>query len=244
MANMKDYIWVFPIIAGILAFIAIVTPVASINLMGTVTANLWMWDLYIYNYGGMLVGTDFITEPMVMIPSLIATILIAIGGVGSLVSGITLKRNDKIRKVIIPSAILGILFILAELLWLILVPLNFPIESYLGPPPPGVTYDFWNINAYGISMSLHTVNFGVIGGFLAAGLAFGGAGAAYYYSKEREEKIPEKKEPKPPVEKTKPSDAPTLKFCPECGADIEDPSLKFCGKCGHEFKGIPMTQVQ
>jgi len=244
MADVKKYIWVVPIIVGILAIVTLITPVASLNLYQSGTGNLWMWDLYVYNIAGILVGTEFVTEPMVMIPSLIATSLIAIGGVVSLVSGIILKRNDEIRKVIIPSAIMGILFIVAELLWLILVPLNFPIESYLGTPPPGFTYDFWNIRAYGMSISLHTVNFGFIGGFLAAGLAFGGAGAAHYYSKEREEKMPKEKEISPPTEEARPPEKTEFEFCPECGAKIDDPSLKFCGKCGHEFKGIPMTQVQ
>ena len=236
MTDFKKYIWVFPIIVGILAIVSLLTPVVSMNLFGVATANLWMWDLYIYNFIGLLVGTDFITEPMVMIPSLIATSLIAIGGVGSLVTGIILKRNDEIRKGIIPSALMGILFIVAELLWLIVVPLNFPIDDYLGPAPLGTSYDFWNINIAGLNISLHTVNFGLIGGFLAAGLAFGAAGAAHYYSKEREVIIPEKKEIVPMTKKPTASETSKLKFCQECGAEIEDPDVKFCGKCGFALK--------
>jgi len=236
MAETRKYVWVIPIIAGIVAIISLVTPVASMNLMGIATANLWIWDMYVYDFGGMIVGTDFITVPMVMIPSLIATSLIAIGGVVSLVTGIILKNNDNLRKGVVPSALMGILFIVAELLWFVLVPSNFPMETYLGPAPPGASYNFWNISVLGMSMSLHTVGFGLIGGFLAAAIAFGAAGAASYYSKERKEKIPKIEEISPPTEEASPPEKTGFEFCPECGAKIEDSEIKFCGKCGFEFK--------
>ena len=239
MTEVKKFVWVIPIIAGIVAIVSLLTPVASLNYMGMLTANLWMWDLYIHDFSAVLgpSGTGFITEPMVMIPSLIATGLIVIGGVGSLVSGAILKNNDDIRKGIIPSALMGILFIVGELLWIILVPLNFPMETYFGTIPPGMgTLTFWNISVMGLSMNLHTVGFGFIGGILAAILAFGAAGAASYYSKERKEKIPKKEEISPPTEETSPPEKTEFEFCPECGAKIEDSEIKFCGKCGFEFK--------
>ena len=194
MTEVKKYIWVFPVIVGILAIVSLLTPVASMDYMGMgmLTADLWMWDLYTYNFNMVLVGTEFVTELMVMIPSLITTSLIAIGGAVSLVCGLRLRRNGDIRKIIAPSALMGILFIVGELLWLILVPANFPMETFFGPLPPEIT--FWNISSMGITIPMHTMGFGVIGGFLAAILAFIAAGVARYYSKEREVIVPEKKE--------------------------------------------------
>jgi len=236
MADVKKYVWAIPVIAGILAIVSLLTPVASLNYMGMMTANLWMWDLYTHNFLGLSSSTEFITEPMVMIPSLIATSLIVIGGVGCIASGIILRNNDELRKGIIPSALMGTLIIVGEFLWLILVPLNFPIEDYFPPLPPGMSLTFWNLSYSGISISLHIVGFGLIGGFLAAGLAYGGAGAARYYSKERKVIVPEKKEIIPPTKEPPASETLELKFCPECGAKIEDPEIKFCGKCGFELK--------
>ena len=47
------------------------------------------------------------------------------------------------------------------------------METYFGSVPPGMgTLTFWNLSALGISISLHTVGFGLIGGILAAVLAF------------------------------------------------------------------------
>ena len=239
MTDVKKYVWVIPAIAGIIAIISLLTPVASLNYMGMLSANLWMWDLYVYNFSGAMgpVGTEFVTEPMVMIPSLISTSLIAIGGVGSLITGAILKNNDELRKGVIPSALMGVLVIIGAFLWLILVPTNFPMETYFGSVPPGMgTLTFWNLSAMGISISLHTVGFGFIGGILAAILAFGGAGAARYYSKEREVMVPEKKEIAYPTKGPTASETPDLKFCPECGAELEDPDIKFCGKCGFDLK--------
>ena len=241
MTDVKKYVWVVPIIVGILVIVTLLTPVGSVNIpspFGDLTANLWMWDLYVYDFSATMgpAGTEFVTEPMVMIPSLISTSLIAVGGVGSLASGIILKNNDETRKGIIPSALMGILFIVGAFLWLILVPANFPMEKYFGPTPPGGSLTFWNISGFGITMNLHSVGFGLIGTFIAAGLAFGSAGAAYYYSKEREVIVPEKKETAPPTKEPTASETPELKFCPECGAEIEDLEIKFCGKCGFEFK--------
>jgi hypothetical protein len=194
-----------------------------------------MWNLYTYNIS-LVTGADFITEPMVMIPGLIATILIVIGGVGSLGTGIMLRNSDKLRKGIVPSALMGIMFIISGLLWLILVPTNFPMGDYFPPAPPGGTLTFWAVGFGGMNVNLHTVNFGLIGTFITAVLAFGGAGAASYYSKEREVKDLEKKEIVPPTKEPTASETPELKFCPECGAEIEDPDIKFCGKCGFVLK--------
>ena len=183
MSEIKIKIWVFPVIVGTFAILSLLTPVASLNIMGGAIANLWMWDLYVYNYGGIVVGAEFISDPMVMLPSLIATSLIVIAGAASILSGFLVRKSDNIRKIVIPTALVGILFIVGALVWYVLVPANFPMEAYLGPPPSGGTMDLWNMNYMGTSTPLHTIGFGFIGGFLAGGLAFGTMGAALYYSK-------------------------------------------------------------
>lgn len=182
MSEIKIKVWVFPVITGALAILSLLTPVASLNFMGVEVANLWMWDLYVYDYGGVVVGAEFISDPTVMIPSLIATSLIVIAGVASITSGLLIRKSDNVRKIVIPSALMGILFITGALVWFALVPANFPIEAYLGPPPLGGTMDLWSMTYMGTRVSLHTMGFGLIGVFLAGGLAFGTMGLALYYS--------------------------------------------------------------
>ncbi len=46
MADVKKYVWVIPVITGIIAIISLLTPVASANFIGAASANLWIWDLY------------------------------------------------------------------------------------------------------------------------------------------------------------------------------------------------------
>jgi hypothetical protein len=238
MPEIREYIWAFPVVAGVIAIASLLIPAASMNLMGMMTATLWYWDLYTYNFGGgVLVGTEFIMEPMVLTFSMITTGIFAVSGIYLLLSGIKARKTDmELRKMVNPLVAFGVLLLISTILWLILVPMFFPIEDFLGPPPPGYTYDFWSMSYMGMKISLHTINFGVIGGFLGGAVAIGGGAVANYYSKERDMKIPEKKEIKPPVEKAAPSEKAKFEFCPECGAKIEDSETKFCGKCGFEFK--------
>jgi len=229
MTDVKKYIWVFPLIGGIITLISLVTPAVSVNLMGMITASLWFWDLYTWNFTMLSSGTEFVMEPLVLIPSLISTCLLTIGGILLLVTAMRLKRRN-LEQVNIetPSILGGVVILIAEIVWLSMVPTFFPLAKYYGSYPGS----FWSL--YGLSF--HTVGFGIIGGFFSTVIAFGGAGAAHYYSKEREVKFPEKKEIAPPTKEPTASETPEQKFCTECGAEIEDPDIKFCGKCGFELK--------
>ena len=196
----------------------------------SIRADLWLWGLYDYNLGGGVVGSDFV----MLGASVIITVIIALGGILLIGSSIGVRKN--LRNVKNFSIIAGMLILVAELLWVIIVPTFFPMEQYWGVIPPGVTLTFWTFSYMGVSLTLHAVGFGFIGGILAVIIAFGGAGAAKYYSKERDVKVPEKRETVPPTKEPTASETPELKFCPECGAELEDPEIKFCGKCGFEFK--------
>ena len=238
MTEIRDYIWVFPIVAGVLAIFSLLAPALSSSYMGFITTNLWFWDLYNYNFLGIYTGTVFVPETMVIVSSLITTAILATGGIVLLVSGMANKSGRfELKTVRNLSLLFGVLFIISDILWLIMVPMNFPIETYFpNPDPLTITITFWNMSAMGGSIPLHNVGFGIIGAFISAGIAFGGMGAAHYYSKERPVKIPEKKEVIPPTKEPSPPVKAEFDTCPECGAKIEDPSIKFCGKCGFEFK--------
>jgi hypothetical protein len=49
-------------------------------------------------------------------------------------------------------------------------------------------------------------------------------------------KVPDKKDKILLTKEPTTSETSELKFCPECGAELEDPDIKFCGKCGFDLK--------
>ncbi|MFX0018301.1 MAG: zinc ribbon domain-containing protein [Promethearchaeota archaeon] len=237
MTEARDYIWIIPLIAGILAIVSLLAPAAYFNFRFyaySIMDNLWLWGLYAAPPYGSPV--EFVPSPLVMIPSIVTTALIAVSGILLIVFAAKGKSGSDLLPVRNVSIITGILILASEILWLILVPLFFPIEVYWGGLPPSYEITFWSISYYGIHiMTIHNVGFGIIGGFIAAALSFIGMGAAHYFSKQRPEKISKSIEPILPSEKVEPTGKTDFIFCPECGAKIEDPNLKFCGNCGYEF---------
>jgi hypothetical protein len=164
------------------------------NFLGILRADLWLWDLYMNNASG-ITRVDFITDSFVLIPSIITTILISISSILLLLGSIQTKRRSyKLKTLRNISIISGAFILFAEILWLIMVPLFFPMTSYWDwfLSAYSTPYTFWSIPLLFFSYPLHQAGFGIIGGFLAMGLAFGGAGVAGYHSKERAIKIPEK----------------------------------------------------
>ena len=238
MTEIRDYIWVFPIVAGVFTVVSLLAPALSYSFLGYISTNLWFWGLYNYNFVTVYTGTVFVTETMVIVSSLITTGILATGGILLLLSGMANKSGRfELKTVRNLSLLCGVLIIISDIFWLIMVPMNFPIETYFpNPDPLTITITFWNMSIMGTPFPLHGVGFGVIGGFISAGIAFGSMGAAHYYSKERPVKIPEKKDVMPPTKEPSPPIKAEFDTCPECGAKVEDPSTKFCGKCGFEFK--------
>lgn len=245
MANAREYVWIIPIISAIFGILTLITPTASMStIFYPFSGNLWLWGLYVTNtYGGFLTAETayFITDILVLIPSLIATALIALSSILILVSSIQLKKNRDFSSLKTKAIITGLLFMLAEVLWLIMISLFFPVARFMGPPIPGMTYNFWTVNYSFVSIPLHSPGFGVIGGFIAGGISLVAAGVASHYSKERPVKPVTLKEPVAPVTTEAPQEveettATGTIFCPECGAKIEDPDAKFCGSCGHEYR--------
>ena len=236
MTEGRKYVWIIPLIAGILAIVSLLAPAAyfSFSYYGySILDNLWLWGLYAAPPYGTPV--EFVPSPLVMIPSIITTALIAISGILLIVFAAKARSRSELLPVRNVSILAGVLILASEILWLILVPLFFPMEDYWGTVPPGFELTFWSISYLGMSIRIHNVGFGIIGGIIAAVLSFVGMGTAHYFSKQRPEKISKTVVPVTPSEKLEPIDKSDFIFCPECGVKIEDPNLKFCGNCGHEF---------
>ena len=250
-------IFVLPLIAGTLVIIAIFTPATYLNYDETKDL-LWLWGLYILNSGATHVG-GFLGE--IIHPSYICSILIGTGGIILIIYAIKLRLGRKEFKNMRDISIFAALLILAgEILWLVLVPLLFPTESFLGLYIPGDILSVWRFNYIG-NMPLHYVGFAIIGGFIAVGLSFISIGVSHHYAKEElitipkrepiaipekeriaipekdrvSERMPEAEEIILPTETVTPKTSSGLNYCPACGKKVEVPNANFCTDCGHRF---------
>lgn len=236
MADIKKKIWIIPLIGGILAIVAtIAAPAVSMNFMGLARDSFWMWGFYTLEatMPGPESVAHFIPNLLALITSIVTTALIVVSGILLIVFAITSRKRSKLTLVRNISIIAGILILAGEILWLIMVPANFPYTQYgFWTGYPGT---FWKLCYGPMCFNMHGVGFGIIGGFIAAGLTFLGVGLASYYSKERPEKVIKAKKPVLPSEEKGTVSKTELLFCSECGSKIEDPNLKVCTNCGHKF---------
>ncbi len=235
-------VFIIPLIAGILVVISLLTPATYMNYDGT-KDYLWLWGLYIFDAGAVH-GIGFMGE--IIHPSYISAIFIGTGGIVLIVYAIKLRLGGKeFRNVRSISIFSALLIIAGEILWLILVPFFFPTE-FLGAYLPGDILSFWIFLYMSVNpVWIHNVSFGIIGGFIAAGLSFVSAGVAHRFSKRELITVPEKvkaPEKMPEAEKlilpTKtviPITSVELNYCPACGKKIEVPNANFCTECGHQF---------
>ena len=79
MAEIKDYIWIVPLIGGILALGAFFAPAAYVETGGTYF-YLWMWALVssqAWTSPGILIRrVEFLDNPDILIPSIILSVII------------------------------------------------------------------------------------------------------------------------------------------------------------------------
>ena len=226
MGKNYEYVWSIPLLGGILAIIAVLTPVASFNVMG-VSWNWWMWNLSVMGVSGFGSESVFISDVDFLIPSLITTSIMIL----SIISLLSLaakarKRKFDLKNFESTSIIIGFLLIGITIYYLLAIDSAFydglVVEGV--PFPAGLHY--WEV---------FNPSFGVIGPFLSATLAFVGAGVFRYYSKRKEDLIPSKMgilEKKGPIIKL----TKGLNFCPECGQKIISVTQRFCLNCGFELQ--------
>jgi len=88
LVNVKENLWLIVILAGILGIFSIFTPTLYIDIDD---AYIWVWNLYVSND---LIDFVQIDEPLFDI-GIVATIVIAIGTLVTLISGIVSKVKDK-----------------------------------------------------------------------------------------------------------------------------------------------------
>lgn len=109
MVNIKENLWIFAILAGILGILSLFTPTIYIS---SEDASIWVWNLYVSNYIVAFVQTDEI----LFILGIAATVFIAIGTLVTLFSGIFSKVKNK--RLNLPAIIGGVLLLIGPIIYL------------------------------------------------------------------------------------------------------------------------------
>ena len=222
------YIWIFPLIAGILVILAILTPTAYFSYMG-VTWNWWMWNLTTLGVIGYDSVSLFITDVDFIMPSIVSTGVTLLSAVNLLILfSSTRKRNLDTKKFGLKLIISAVLSIAIMIYYMIAMDIAFYGGLTIEDTTFTAGYHFWDVFNPG---------FGIIALFLSAVLSFIGVGLFQYYSKRKDAIVPQRMDIIPeytPVSKTMGS----LNYCPECGHKNLLSDAKFCTDCGFKFLKI------
>jgi hypothetical protein len=243
VADIKNYIWVIPLIAGILLLISWFTPSAYVSEMG-IEEYYWMWGLAHASMAGYGSNTLFFPseEPSkYMIPiflsGIFSAIIILISSIILIISANIIRVGRKNAKNFENLWIgIGITLFIMTIIYVIAVDITIVnyIENYVIPElidegaiPPG-EYDvgsFWDT---------YDPGFAVIAPFLSFVLIIASVIASKYVSK-REREIPIIEKSIPGTEPVITEENKTLRYCPECGQKVMYEGSKFCPNCGYEL---------
>jgi len=221
----KEYLWLFPLFAGICTVIAILAPTAHFGYSG-ITWDWWMWDLVTMGVSGYPPISAFISDTDFVIPSIVSTSALLLSIVNLFIlSGSTKKRNLDTKEFIVMSVVSAVLTIGIVIYYMVSVDIAF----YDGMTVEGVIfpagYHFWEAFDVGL---------GIILSFISAIVSFIGVGVFRYYSKRKEDIVPPKIDTfKEYLPVSKPIGS--LNFCPECGYKVLHTGVKFCTNCGFKF---------
>ncbi|MFX1346617.1 MAG: zinc ribbon domain-containing protein [Promethearchaeota archaeon] len=228
----REYIWVLPLIGGVLILISFFTPAFYANLLGN-EEYYWMWGLW---YGSTPTDSKTIfmatEEPArymmpIFLSGIIPAVLILIGSIFIIASSMLVKTGRiDIRSVENGWIGMGIMMIVASIIYIIAIDitlLNY-LEFQIGALPPG--FSIWD---------LYDPGFAIIAPFIGAGFSIIGSIASKAI-KSREVPI-FVGERKGPITKTPIGESShRIKFCSECGHQILYDEGKFCSHCGEPIK--------
>jgi len=239
VTDSRKYIWVLPIIGGVLVLISFFTPAVSYNDLG-IQEQYWMWGLYyqsISGYGSRLTFIPTQEPSQFMLPlfliGIFPAILILSGSIKLITSGNAIRTGRKSIKNLKNLWIgLGIMLIIAPIIYIIGIDiivtnyLKYILEEIYGfiPPIP----NFWNV---------YNPGFALIASFIGAIFSIvGGIASKTIKTKEEPIFIGEKKEviSKRPIGEN----STRFNFCPECGHQLLYIGNKFCTECGTDFNKL------
>lgn len=159
MTDPKDYIYVLPLLGGILTIISVVSPTAYLSIWG-VTIYYWMWGLTTASGMGMS-AIEFNPELISLISGIICSVLIIAFGAMMLLTANKVRKSKEINEDVERLwLIMGVLVIILTIFWIVIVNIFIPDASIFG-----TMNSFWGYFNPG---------FGVVGPFIGAGLTITG----------------------------------------------------------------------
>ena len=146
--KIKSFIWIFPLIGGLLTLRAIFTP-AAYYFESSGHLIFWMWGWYdrlgIWDYG---MAKGFISDPLILNIGTICTVLIIVGASIFIVSSVSAAfifwKGKRFTKIVIWVWFLcGILLLIAPIFWMAMIQIFPPFPPIpLGSDPP---LNFWSV---------------------------------------------------------------------------------------------------
>lgn len=221
MGDVRNWVWIFPLIGSILTAISIFTPAAALYIGGTLVEYNWIHGFYVNPDGAMGANTGFVDIPGVLIPGIISAGIIAVCTLIMFITALTHRREDT------PGSwlVLGILLIIGALIFIIGAEIGLAIDREIEYGISGVS--FWENR---------TPGFAVIAPFIASGLAILAFILGRSLGKGEVAIRPVSAAVPPPTPAATPVEAPGgFSFCPECGQKITAES-QFCTNCGYELR--------
>jgi len=146
--KIKSFIWIFPLIGGLLTLRAIFTP-AAYYFESSGHLIFWMWGWYdrigIWSFG---LSKGFISDPLILNIGTICTVLIIVGAsifiINSISAAFILRKGNRFTKIVLWVWFLcGILLIIAPIFWMAMIQIFPPFPPIpLGSDP---LLNFWSV---------------------------------------------------------------------------------------------------
>ena len=155
------YLFFLPYLGGVLAIISMITPVAAHfhKDIYNPSHTIWIWGLiviteWVYGFTGYAWENEFtlITDPFILIISIIISILIAFFAIKTIITSRNYGRDEKrldMTFVKYGACILGL-----YILWMMILQIFYALTGFMGMGPE---FSFW---------TYFHVNFGTVGIFL------------------------------------------------------------------------------
>ena len=146
--KIKSFIWILPLIGGLLTLRAIFTP-AAYYFESSGHLIFWMWGWYdrlgIWDYG---MAKGLISDPLILNIGTICTVLIIVGAsffiVNSISAAFIFRKGNRFTKIVLWVWFLsGILFIIAPIFWMAMVQIFPPFSPF--PVGSDAPFSFWSV---------------------------------------------------------------------------------------------------
>ena len=186
MTETRDYIWIFPLVAGVFALIAILSPTAICYPRYLIPSicygdnwNWWMWNFMRMGDNSIIL---FISEMDFIIPSILTTSAVLLSAINLLIISIATRRGTlKTKDFELMSTISAALSIGIMIYYIIAIDIAFYDGLTINGTIFRAGYHFWKEFQPG---------FGIFLPFISAALSLIGVGRSRNYSKRKEDNNP------------------------------------------------------